>query len=444
MKKRSMKEPKNIYHTLSTKCLALCILLLAACTSDDSTSPATGSAISLSAAVEGPQTRAGQEGCIDDGVLRTTGFGVFANSATEGYSSGWLSNGEVAYAGSVTDELGEVHIHPNLWSYGTSKDWPADGSISFYAYAPYVAAGSGTKGITAIDASNADAPAISYQVGTKPSECVDLLWGIRGTTGVPWTATTLATTGGNVLFTFHHAMAALGYHVQAIVDKNNNLTDLGDESETGYLGTNCKVTIKSIKLQCTSGSLYQTAKLNLHNTVAYTPLWSNQSGSLTEFTISGDEIDPKLLDPAPAATDASIRDNLMNVSSITGVTESANSQLVIARNGTTDKEQCWMFIPEAGDKDYTVTVEYYVTFLTATGHYTRLDYTGANAGKATISGLELKPDTKYYLNLVIGLHSFYLDVTATDWQEQVVPVSVTIEQGTSASESLARGVRNEN
>ncbi len=103
-----------------------------------------------------------------------------------------------------------------------------------------------------------------------------------------------------------------------------------------------------------------------------------------------------------------------------------------------------MFIPEAGDKDYTVTVEYYVTFLTATGHYTRLDYTGANAGKATISGLELKPDTKYYLNLVIGLHSFYLDVTATDWQEQVVPVSVTIEQGTSASESLARGARNEN
>ncbi len=411
-------------------------LLLAACSDDSTPSIATtGSGIVLDAQVEQATTRAGTTGTIDDEVLHTTGFGVFAYSATEDYSAKWLSNTHVTYDGGTLSEKDNVHIHPAQWNYGTTKEWPATGNISFYAYAPFVTAGDANPGITAVNTTSADEPKIEYLVPNKPSEAVDLLWGIKGTTGLPWTAANLNNTGGNVLFTFHHALAAIGFHVQAIVDQNNNLTDPDDKSTTGFLGTNCKVTIKSITLECTNGTFYDSGTLNLHNTAARTPLWESRTGTTNKTLTLDDEIDPKLLDPAP--TNDSEIEGMMNDASLTGITESANTQTVIAKNDK-GKEQFFMLIPDDGTKNYELTVEYYVTFKTADGHYTRLDYTGANAGKATITGMELKADTRYYMNMVIGLHSFSLNVTAIDWQDQAVPVGVTIEQASAASESLSR------
>ena len=416
-------------------------LLLAACSDDSTPSIATtGSGIVLDAQVEQAVTRAGTTGTIDDEVLHKTGFGVFAYSTTEGYSAGWLSNKPVTYTGGTLSEKDNVHIHPAQWNYETPKEWPATGNISFYAYAPFVDAPDDTPGITAVNTTSADEPKVEYQVAHKPSEAVDLLWGIKGTTGLPWTAANLNNTGGNVLFTFHHALAAIGYHVQAIVDQNNNLTDPDDKSTTGFLGTNCKVTIKSITLECTNGIFYDSGTLNLHNTAARTPLWKNRTATTNKTLTLNDEIDPILLDPAPA-NDTEIK-AMMNDASLKGITESANTQTVIAKKviaeSGSEKEQFFMLIPDDGTKNYELTVEYYVTFKTADDHYTRLDYTGANAGKATITGMELKADTRYYMNMVIGLHSFSLNVTAIDWQDQAVPVGVTIEQASAASEALSR------
>ena len=58
--------------------------------------------------------------------------------------------------------------------------------------------------------------------------------------------------------------------------------------------------------------------------------------------------------------------------------------------------------------------------------------------KVSDKDLELVAGVKYYLNLVFGLTTFKLNVTATDWEGEILNKSVVIETGTSASSSLAK------
>lgn len=435
---------------------ALLLTTLAACTTDDEPT-AGGRTITIGADVVASDTRAGQTACIDYSVLATEGFGVFASSATVGYSNDWLQNNHVTYTPTpVEDDLGIVHVHPGNWTYtAAQKNWPSTGTISFFGYAPYVAAGASEPGITAIDGTNANDPTVSYQVATSVSQCVDLLWGVKGTTGLPWLNVT--STDAPVVLTFRHALAAVGFRAQVMVDQDNNLADLNDATKTGKPGTNeCKVTIKSIKLTATDeGSFWETGTLHLNNDAdrdgvadvgeVNTPYWTGQSGTLNDFKLSGDAIDAKLRAPESyPSSNSEIETFMTNTTTNPGITEAANSQLVIstatgktpaALNG---KEQCWMFIPKAA-QNYQVKVEYYVTYKTSdTPTYNTFDYTGANAKTIDISSWELKPDTKYYLNLVFGLKTLGLTVTATDWANTPLPVSVIIERGTSASQSLSR------
>ena len=426
---------------------ALLLTTLAACTTDDEPT-AAGRVITIDADVVASDTRAGQTACIDYSVLATEGFGVFASSATVGYSNDWLQNNHVTYTPTpVEDDLGIVHVHPGNWTYTASqKNWPSTGTISFFGYAPYVAAGADEPGITAINGATADDPTVAYQVATSVSQCVDLLWGVKGTTGLPWLNVT--STDAPVVLTFRHALAAVGFRAQVMVDQDNNLADLNDATKTGKPGTNeCKVTIKSITLTATGGgSFYKTGTLHLNNDAdkdgvadaeeVNTPYWDGQTGTLNDFTLSGTDIAATLLAPTPYPSGEI--NALMTNDDVPGITETANSQLVISRKTSPAKEQCWMFIPKAA-QNYQVKVEYYVTYKTSdTPTYNTFDYTGANAKTIDISSWELKPDTKYYLNLVFGLKTLGLTVTATDWDNTPLPVSVIIERGTSASQSLSR------
>ena len=137
------------------------------------------------------------------------------------------------------------------------------------------------------------------------------------------------------------------------------------------------------------------------------------------------EIDAKLKDTAPDG-DAAVN-SFMTTTTVPGIIESANTQTVVA------SDNVFMVIPDVA-QDYTATVEYFVTYKTGTGSYNRKAYTGT----ANINSLELKAGTKYYLNLVFGLTTFKLVVTAQDWNEQSVSTTVVVEDGTSASSSLSR------
>ena len=242
------------------------------------------------------------------------------------------------------------------------------------------------------------------------------------------------------MFTFYHALCAIGYHAQVIVDKDNNLTDIEDESGIAAIGTDCKVTIKSITLEPNNanskpGLFYQTGILNLNNTTARTPNWGSLSGSIGSLVLDGDNIDAKIKDPQTGDTPLTSEEitTFMSNASNPGVTQSANTQAVI--NSVADKERFYMLLPYAA-KDYKLTVKYFITFRTGDTTYSR--GLGELTGTALLNDLELKPGIKYYFNMVFGLTTFKLNVLAKDWDGQIINTSVVVENGTSASQSLGK------
>jgi len=176
--------------------------------------------------------------------------------------------------------------------------------------------------------------------------------------------------------------------------------------------------------------------LNLNNTTAHQPLWSTKSGSIARLVIDDGmtdghgTIDATLLDPNTTDFGDSNPNNfdVMTGESydteVPGIVESANTQTIIAKDGS-GNEQFYMLIPYEA-KDYKLTIEYYITYKTASGYHRE-----AHIGTATLPDLELEAGVKYYINLVFGLTTFKVSVTAT------TPVTIATETGTSASHSLA-------
>ena len=423
-----------IRHIAILASVLMAMLLTTGCHSDgEAATTEDTTPISLAATVYGAATRSGSAGCIDYSVLArsTYGFGVYAYGTKQ-----WV-NMQVTYQGSESDpvaNLEDVHMHPGNWFYDTEEDWKSTDNISFLAYAPYVSAGSGSTGITSLSASDVDNTTIGYGVASSLSESVDLLWGVKGTTGKPWLNTTLSMTGGPVIFTFHHALAAIGFHVQAMIDKDNKDTDFEDESNVdGILGSLAKVTIESVTI---TGPFYTSGSLNLNNDTKDTPKWTKSPAtpSSTEMTLSvaNGDIAQAYRHPTSitsSSTSSEIKAGIINSGTVTGVTQDAQ-QLLLAKDGTI--ERCFFAIPNEA-QDYTVTLNWYVSGLSTSGSYLAKRHTST----MTIKGLQLKHDTKYYLNFIIGLRTVQLSVTATDWADVEQPVVVTIEHGTSANSSLA-------
>lgn len=446
---------------------SLCLLgaaLLSACVSDEATtaggsgSTATAGSsetpITLSASVVGRQTRSGSTGSIDYSLLTKSdyGFGAFAHR-TAGTAAGWTDweNKAVTYNGPTPAENpGTVFDYPGSWVYdaGTPKYWRADAgdnaSIDFFAYAPYVASPAAGTGITAIGGTAAS-PTVGYTIATQPENSVDLLWGVKGDTGLPWNATTLAATGGPVLFTFRHALAAIGLHVQAMIDQTNDLDNLDDASAVGgILGTDYKITVKQVTIQ---GDFYPNATLTLKNTEANTPLWgSHGTSSSTLLTLPNAQVAAAFKHPGNASPTTTETATAIMDGTLTGVTQEAQ-QLLIKDKDTNGAEQLFFVIPNSTKQDYTITVDWCVCHKRETAPstytYTPEDHSSIiHVNSRIAEGITLDAGTKYYFNLVFNLRTVHLDVTAEDWTGALVPLNVQIEHGTSASESLAPRLKN--
>ena len=435
---------KELYYILG-----LLVMLLAACSEESAT---VGQTEDIAAAenvivlgvkeVVAPETRAEQQkGSIDFTKLTETGFGVYGYE-NDGYNP---SSSEPTLFGGANKKVTFVTggtapttslDHPGSWEYSGTKKWTAGKKYTFFAYAPYMDAGEGTEGtdagINAISTGSGD-PTITYTVADNPANSVDLLWGVRTDTsdksGQPWIDVQKGQTASAVLFTFYHALCAVGFHAQVIVDQKNDQDNLDDISRLGTIGdpNGCKVTLKSITIK-PSTSLYKSGVLNLNNTTAHQPLWTSTSGAIASLVVDEAKLNTALKDPTPTnASDYSVMTNASYDEEVPGITESANSQTVIAN------DNLFMLIPQA-KQDYTVKVEYFVTYKTGTDAYKRQEYTGT----ATIENLELVAGVKYYINLVLGLTTFKVTVDAGDWTEETQNTTVAIETGTSASQSLAR------
>lgn len=415
------------------------VLLLAAACSDDATSPQTPTAghvpLTFGVSVEQPTTRAGSSGIINNAVLASAGyqFGVFAYGISSNNGGNW-TNQKLSYVG-VTPavDVDDVHLHAGNWSYGKEIDW-GDQTISFLAYAPYVSDDFSGAGITGVSGSSVDDTTIEYTIGTKPSECVDLLWAVDETTGLPWLNTTVQQTGGPVTLSFHHALAAIGFHVQAMVDMTNDLDNLGDESAvTDVLkpGGKYKITIESLTLSPVDPATFpKKNKLNLNSLrdANKHPIarWEGATGTVASLTVPNDEITDALRHPTSGTVDA-----LLSNTGVPGVTQKAQ-QLLIAKQGGVDNERCFFVFPHE-KASYQVTLYWVISGTAPTG--TPVQYERASV--IDISDLELKAGIKYYLNFVIGLKTVRLDVTAEDWKGNPQSLTVDIEHGTSANSSLA-------
>ena len=426
-------------------------LLLTACSEEASTIgqtediAAADNAIVLGVKeVVAPETRAEQQkGSIDFTKLTETGFGVYGyedgnagyNSSTSTPTLFGSANKNVKFVTGGTAPTTSLD-HPGSWEYSGTKTWTAGKKYTFFAYAPYMESAGTAPGITSVKTDDtAGDPTIGYTVAEDPASSVDLLWGVRTDTsdksGKPWIDVQKGQTASAVLFTFYHALCAVGFHAQVIVDQKNDPDNLDDISRLGTLGKadGCKVTLKSITFAPKTGGtdFYKSATLNLHNTTAHQPLWTSTSGAIASLVVDGTKLNTALKDPTPTdASDYSVMTNASYDEEVPGITESANSQTVIAN------DNLFMLIPQDA-QNYTVTVKYFVTYKTETG-YNRQEYTGT----ATINDLVLTAGVKYYINLVLGLTTFKVTVDAGDWTEETQNTTVAIETGTSASESLAR------
>ena len=420
--------------------LAATLTLMAGCSADDDggrtdiAGPRTP--VLLKAEVNASTTRGGVTGNIDYTVLTKEGnaFGVFAYGVNGG---DWI-NKEVTYTLDDNDALGSVHMHTGSWKYaGDTLIWDNQ-IISFLAYAPYVYVDDqsplSSPGITNVSGTNVKNTKITYTIATDPTESVDLLWGVReeankdGEKRLPWLNTAIkdttgvlnVTKGGGVTFTFHHALTAIGFHVQAMIDKDNDLGDYEDESNVDGILDKYKITLENITLKGKKNEendfedkvFRKQATLNLNNTKPGKPSWDDvNNGWVESLTVGNSNINAEFRHGSESAK---------------GVSQQAE-QLVITPNSE-GAEQCFFVIPNENKQDYTLVLEWYVN-------------DEFHKNEIEIKDWALNPETKYYINLVIGLKSVRLNVTATDWENKPVNIDDIFEHGTSANESLARPSR---
>ena len=120
----------------------------------------------------------------------TTGFSVFArHTHADGTISDMMDNEHVTWNG-------------NSWGYTNTQYWPDNGSVDFYAYAPYI------EGVKLVNApgENKDNPTyIEFHSSVNP---VDLVWAVEKTK-VP----TSPTSASKVNFQFKHALARLAFDI---------------------------------------------------------------------------------------------------------------------------------------------------------------------------------------------------------------------------------------
>lgn len=263
-------------------------------------------------------TRAGRAGVMTTGIMKETGFGVYAYQNDD-------SDYDYEYDYSVGPNfMWNQQINFNSiasgWYYSPLKYWPNEtgtdsqtsptypagmpdqtaknniDKLTFFAYAPWVKAtpGSGAVeqvnteleagagvGITTISANTTTAndPKIWYTMATNPDYSVDLLWGVapvgdltytnvHGTTttikeGFPLIGLIKPAVNTNIKFLFQHALSRFGVKVIAAVDQ---------VAAGGVLDyANTKITIDEIRI---IGNFGTEGTLNLNNTAMNKANWT--------------------------------------------------------------------------------------------------------------------------------------------------------------------------
>ena len=128
-----------------------------------------------------------------------SGFGVFARYNHNGATSPLMDNEHVTWK-------------ENHWGYTNTRYWPNEGSVDFYAFAPYLE--NVKKLVCAPDSTKDNPTCIEFTSSTSP---VDLVWDVQKNKTVP-----TSSTDGKVKFVFKHALARLGFDITANQELEEN------------------------------------------------------------------------------------------------------------------------------------------------------------------------------------------------------------------------------
>ena len=289
-------------------------LIVMSCSKDETTMsiPQESNAIEFGTYVgRSAQTRAsdittdvlkGKVNTDDDTWIPGTGFGVFAyytseragglGSTTDGKYVIDTSKPNFMYNQKVEWKADTVGSATGAWEYKPVKYWPnqvngnADHNkdyVSFFAYAPYSAASTtdALNNFTFTPANDAPGdPKITYIVNTDVKKQEDLLWGVESTSGLPFLNQQKQTTTGNIKFQFKHALARIGFNVEAMVDLvNDTITghpDVTPGTANGTIDDSTKIVVTKVEL---IGNFYPSGTLNLNNTAPNEPLWDGVAGT---------------------------------------------------------------------------------------------------------------------------------------------------------------------
>ena len=254
----------------------LMALIVMSCSKDETTMgiPQEGNAIEFGTYVgRSAQTRASDittdvlKGKLDtDNTtwIPGTGFGVFAYYTNEGKYTN--TGTPVSAPNFMYNQKVEWNSATSLWKYEPVKYWPNEVGenrdyVSFFAYAPHSAAPSGGNFAFTPAKDGQGDPTITYTVNADAKLQEDLLWGVNATGGLPFLNQQKQSTTGNIKFQFKHALARIGFNVQAMVDDLTTSEEIADETD---------IVVTKVEL---IGKFYASGALNLNNTTPNVPLW---------------------------------------------------------------------------------------------------------------------------------------------------------------------------
>lgn len=394
---------------------AVAATVLASCAKTEDLQKNTGQGDAVNFGVYVPFTKAGAAGqttttSIQRSEANGGGFGVFA-----------YYTDNAAYSGAGTPNFmynQGVFYNTDHWEYSPVKYWPNEyGSganstgtdrVSFFAYAPYVSAASGSYGITAMSANTATGdPTITYVVDPTPSSAVDLCWAVNSADGFAWKDQTKQTTTGTVAFLFKHALARFNVNVRGFFDAVRS-SDGAISSED--IDANTKITIETIAIK---GTFAPSGVLNLNNTTANVPLWTPATAAETTLTIPNGDI---------AASLKATVDGETSFPSIAGVTKTNVNVFTGAAPAKADATY-YTFIPTTTSTTLNVEITYYVT----------TQDSKLNGGISCVKNVINKDITfasgftgglNYNLNIVLGMTTVKLEATVSDWAD---PTNVDID-----------------
>ena len=389
----------------------LTALIVMSCSKDETTMgiPQEGNAIEFGTYVgRDAQTRATM---INDlTALKGTGFGVFAyytdnsdytDTSKPNFMYNQLVSGtQVSGAGTVEDP------YVYTWSYLPVKYWPNEyGSnnhqnnqdkLSFFAYAPY----STTTGNFAFTPANnaAGDPTITYTVNTTAKLQEDLLWGVDATGvatsnpnfGLPYINQQKQTTTGNIKFQFKHALARIGFNVQAMIDQVTGTT-----SEA--IADNTDIVVTKVEL---IGKFYASGALNLNNTAANVPLWDGVPATPTEertFVLS------------------SAADNFVYEADFGEETKTHGQSVTVDPEQLNADDSYLMVIPQKFESGNEVKIRVTYDVITADDKLDTEQSKVKNVITSTPFVFDFVGGKAYTFNLHLGMTSVKFDATVSDW-----------------------------